>query len=196
MARRRGNGSRGRAVVSFRGLGTSGRQGPARRGQAIEPRSMSTQMVTGSADPPDTPDNVVFTRSLLGNSFGFVGSTATQDYNMNNILSYEALVTTGSNTPRFNEARLLRVEIWDSAANEATDTPLLLVFSAAFGNDGGTFRDFSTPGQRRAHVAVRPSFTLRDTWIGSSDTTTLFTISGSSASASASPIVRLTLQMR
>jgi len=161
---------------------------------------MASRRVLGSPHPPDTPDRAVFRRSLLGTAFAFGNSTAINSFSPVVIAGYETLVAGGSYTgPRFAEIRLLRIEVWDSAANEATDSSLTVTTNTTSGGggDNAIFRDYSTPGAERAHIAIIPNFALRAQWFSTSTSTVLFTLgSTGTQSATSSPIIRLTIEMR
>lgn len=192
----RGNRNRRIPIVGRNGLGNQNTTRPARIGRraAMEPSEMESRLVRGDPDPTPTPDRAVFVRSLLGLFSQFAGSTTSAQISASTILIYENQAATGSastTASRFNEMRLKRVELWDTAANEATDTPLTLTVQTSGGGDGAVFRDFGTPGERRAHIAVIPNFALRQRWFTSSDTTNLITVA-----SPGSQIVRLTLELR
>jgi len=195
----RGRGNRRNTTVGRSGLGNRNTIRPAtngRRAAIVEPSSMESRLVNGSPDPTVTPDRAVFTRTLLGTTTQFTGSSSLASLLMAGILVYENQAATGSSSTtaaRFNEGRIKRIEVWDTASNEATDTPLIVTVGSSIqsGGDGAVFRDYGTPGERRAHVAIIPNFALRERWFSSTDTTVLVVLPTSGAQ-----IVRLTLELR
>jgi len=191
----RGNRNRRIPIVGRNGLGNQNTTRPARSGRraVMEPSEMESRLVRGDPDPTPTPDRAVFVRSLLGVYSQFAGS-ASSNISASTILIYENQAATGSastTASRFNEMRLKRIELWDTAAHETTDTPLTVTVNGAVGGDGAVFRDFGTPGERRAHIAVIPNFALREKWFLNSDTTGLITVA-----TPGSQILRLTLELR
>lgn len=167
----------------------------------LEPSAMASRLIRGFPDPPDTPDRAVFTRALMGTLSAFNNNPATQITTLTGaaILSYENLIAGGTYAPRFREVRVKRVEVWDSSASvgsSSSDTPLILTISAP-DSDHAVFRDFPVAGHSRSHIAVIPTFELRSIWIGSTSSDALFTITGQgTTSATNSPIVRLTVELR
>jgi len=167
-----------------------------RNRNVIEPSQMESRLVNGTADPQTTPDHVVFTRPLIGTALQF-GAGSTGNISMANILIYENQSGTGSastTATRFLAGRIKRIEVWDTAANEATDNALVVSISSVPYGDAAVFRDYGTPGERRAHVAIIPNFAFREHWFLNTDTSVLFMVP--QGTTSNTTIIRLTLELR
>jgi len=170
---------------------------------------MESRMVRGDPNPTPTPDRAVFSRALLGNGndMGEYDKHGTFTLNMSKILAYEASASSGLSAARFSEGRIKRVEVWDNAPDEASDNALQVTIlpdktitsAIPSRGDGASFRDFGTPGEQRAHIAIIPNFDFRSQWRPSGDALGLISIvqTGNVSTANPpAPIVRITLELR
>jgi len=190
----RGRRPRGRAAGIAAGLGNRRRTGRRMFG-VVEPREMESRLVAGTKDPLPTPDRSVFVRSLMGTLGNFGATSVPFNLTMAQVLDYEYTAATGSvqTSARFADGRITRVELWDSAAGSASDAPITIqILPGTSRGDGAIFRDYGTPGEARAHLAVIPNFDFRSEWINNGSTTALISLAANSTSA----ILRLTLELR
>lgn len=169
------------------------------RPQMLEPAALASRIVRGSPDPPDTPDRAVFRRALMGTLFGFQNSptTVVNTITTSMILSYEGLVAYGTYVARFREFRLQRIEVWGSSTEESGDVALVVSIAPTLEEgDGAIFRDYATPGNRRQHIAFVPNFAVRERWYTANNENLFSVTTAATPTATVSPILRLTLELR
>jgi len=104
----------------------------------------------------------------------------------------------GLTSPRFQEVRVKRIEVWGSGRVDVGGAQDVEVVLIATESDGFKAQDFGVYGATRSHVAIEPNLKLRDTWYTGDNSNGLFQIlSGAIKAEGGSDVIyRLTCDFR
>lgn len=159
--------------------------------------SMATVLLPGRADPPTTPNYAIFQRSLMiGANAGSVASNVAT-LSAAQIATAEASAG-GQPATRFSGLRIKQIEVWGQAQAIGSSAENITLRLSGATSDGAEFVDYGVYGSKRPHICVRPNLNYRENWLATSDTGTLFQISGSGLSTTTAPdyVVRLVVELR